>query len=131
MSAAEKPNVLGYLEHLFALHCSEEVESCLREFHSEQKNGQVDIHFSQGAIASIDVSENCDNCAPGHDVGAVAPERAALFAAARMRWMMGGKKSGRVSLFFQQGLIASVKSFVRFSPNGKRAVDKNAGKGSV
>ena len=89
----------------------------------------MDIHFSQGAIASVDVSENCENCAPGHDVGAIAPERAMLFAASKMRWMMAQKKSGRVSLLFQQGEIAAVRSFVRFSPNGKSAAAKNAGRG--
>ena len=124
MNTAEHQNGVGFLELL-----SGEMEECIREFRAEKKTGQVDFHFSQGAIASVDVSENCENCAPGHDVGAIAPERAMLFAASKMRWMMAQKKSGRVSLLFQQGEIAAVRSFVRFSPNGKRAVDKNRERG--
>ena len=119
MTTAEVSNATGFLEIL-----SEELEGCIKEFRAEKKNGQLDLHFSQGALASVEISENCDNCSPGNEVGAFDPVRCAQFAAAKVRWMMAQKKNGRVSLIFQQGVIAEVKSYMRLSPNGKMAVDK-------
>jgi hypothetical protein len=109
----------GFLELL-----SEETEFCVRDFREEKKNGQIDLHFSQGALASVEVSENCDNCSPGHEVGAFAPQRSALFATRKVRWIMAQKKNGRVTLLFEQGMIAAVRFYVRLSPERKKGVDK-------
>ena len=123
MSSLESINPesgIGYLELL-----SEEIEACIREFRAEKKNGAIDLHFSQGDIASVDISENCENCPPGHEVGAFNAAQCALFAARKVRWFMAQKKSGRVSLIFEQGEIASVKSFQRLSPGRKNGATIN------
>ncbi len=118
-NARENGNGVGFLELL-----SEEIECCVKEFRADKKTGQLDLHFSQGEIASVEVIENCT---PGNAVGSFDAARCALFGARKVRWFIAQKKSGRISFLFEQGDIASVKSFMRLSPGRKNySVDKPA-----
>lgn len=108
----------GFVDTGFAVldELSEEIRACLADFRAEKKTGQLDLHFSQGAIASVEVVETFS---PGNAVGSFAIAHCTRFAARKVRWFMKEKKSGRVSLLFECGDIASVKSFLRLNPGRK------------
>jgi len=95
---------------------SEEISFPVSEFRAEKRTGQLVLHFSQGEIASVEIGEEFT---PGNQVGSFAASRCALFAVRKVRWFMSQKKSGNVTLCFEQGDIASVKTFIRLSPGKK------------
>ena len=103
---------LDFLERL-----CEEMTQCMQEIRAEKAAGKLDIRFSQGEIASLEL---CD-FTPGNAVGAYDARRCAKVAALRVRWFMKQKKSGRVSLIFDQGDISSVQTFQRLTPSKKMA----------
>jgi hypothetical protein len=96
---------------------SEELSACIFEFRNEKKCGQIDLNFSQGDLASVEIVERFD---PASEVGSSATGRCARFAARKVQWFIHAKRSGRVSLVFDSGDIASVKSFIRLSPGRKK-----------
>jgi hypothetical protein len=110
MSIAESHDI-SFLEQL-----CEEVAACMADIRTEKRTGRLDLHFSQGEIASLEL---CDTYTPGNAVGSYDSKRCAKVAALRVRWFMKQKKSGRVSLLFEQGDIASVQTFQRFMPGRK------------
>jgi hypothetical protein len=109
---------LGFLKVL-----CDELQSCVGEFRDEKKTGQLIIHFSQGEIASVEVLEDFN---PPNRVGSFSPAQCSSFAVRKVRWFMIGKRSGHVCLVFEQGDIASVRSFIRLSPGRKRKSVDNA-----
>jgi hypothetical protein len=110
MSTAEAQDIT-FLENL-----CEEVTHCMAEIRAEKRSGKLDLHFSQGEIASLEL---CDSFTPGNAVGSYDASRCARAAAGRVRWFMKHKKSGRVSLVFEQGDILSVETFQRLMPGKK------------
>jgi hypothetical protein len=103
---------------------SKDLAACLLDFRTEKKSGRVDLHFSEGELASIEVEESYT---PDNRVGSFSPEHCVRFAAVKVRSFVQDKKSGRVSLIYDSGDIASVKSFLRLRPGRKqnRMLDKN------
>jgi hypothetical protein len=95
---------------------SAELSTCLSEFRAEKKNGQLDLNFSQGSLASIEVMESFS---PGNEIGSFSPVPCARHAVAIVRGFMTQKKSGQVSLVFNCGDIAQVKSYLRLRPSKK------------
>jgi hypothetical protein len=110
MSLPEAQDI-DFLEHL-----CEEVAACMAEIRAEKRSGKLDLHFSQGEIASLEL---LDSFAPGNAVGSYDAGRCARVAAGRIRWFMKHKKSGRVSLVFEQGDISRVQTFQRLMPGTK------------
>jgi hypothetical protein len=98
---------LNFLEQL-----CEEVTYCMEEIRAEKRTGRLDLHFSQGQIASLEL---VDDFTPGNAVGSYDARRCAQAAEMRVRWFMKHKKSGRISLSFEQGDIASVQTFQRLT----------------
>ena len=76
---------LNFLERL-----CEEMTQCMIEIRAEKRSGKLDIHFSQGEIASLEL---CDMFTPGNAVGAYDARRCAKVAALRVRWFMKQKKA--------------------------------------
>lgn len=115
--ATDIESQLGFLKVL-----CEELEVCVAEFRDEKKTGVLTLHFSQGEIASVEVLEDFN---PTNRVGSFSPAQCVGFAVRKVRWFMLQKRSGHVGLLFEQGDIASVRSFIRLSPGRKaRAFDK-------
>jgi hypothetical protein len=110
MSTPETQDI-NFLENL-----CEEVTHCMAEIRSEKRSGKLDLHFSQGEIASLEL---LDSFTPGNAVGSYDARHCARVAAGRVRWFMKHKKSGRVSLIFEQGDISSVQTFQRLMPGKK------------
>jgi hypothetical protein len=112
LEAIDIERQLGFLKIL-----CEELEQCVGDFREEKKTGQLLIHFSQGEIASVEVLEDFN---PPNRVGAFSPVQCSAFAVRKVRWFMLQKRSGHVCLVFEQGDVATVRSFIRLSPGKKR-----------
>ena len=112
--ATDIESQLGFLKVL-----CEEIEICVSEFREEKKTGQLILHFSQGEIASVEVLEDFN---PTNRVGSFSPVECICFAVRKVRWFMLQKRSGHVALLFEQGDIASVRSFIRLSPGRKKQI---------
>jgi hypothetical protein len=110
----EPASALTDLERL-----SDDLAACLLDFRTEKKSGQVDLHFSEGELASVEIEESYS---PENRVGAFSPENCMRFAARKVHSFIQEKKSGRVSLLYDSGEIASVKSFLRLRPGRKHQV---------
>jgi hypothetical protein len=110
MSTPEQSD-LNFLEQL-----CEEVTYCMAEIRAEKRTGKLDLHFSQGQIASLEL---VDDYTPGNAIGSYDAGKCAHAAALRIGWFMKKKKSGRISLIFEQGDIASVQTFQRLQPGKK------------
>jgi hypothetical protein len=110
MSTPEAHDI-NFLEQL-----CEEVAACMADIRAEKRSGKLDLHFSQGEIASLEL---VDDFTPGNAVGSYDARRCAKVAALRVRWFTKQKKNGRVSLIFEQGDIASVQTFQRLMPGKK------------
>ncbi len=111
MTALNGQAHIAFLEAL-----SDEISLSVSDFRAEKKTGQLILHFSQGEIASVEISEEFT---PGNEAGSFAAARCAMFAVKKVRWFILQKKSGNVTLYFEQGDIASVKTFIRLSPGKK------------
>ena len=95
---------------------SEELCSSIEDFRRQKKCGEIDLNFSQGELASVEIIERFE---PSSAVGSFSDAQCTSFAAHKVHWYMHNKRSGRVSLMFDSGDMCSVKSYLRLAPGRK------------
>jgi hypothetical protein len=100
----------------FLAEQSDELCSSIEDFRCQKKCGEIDLNFSQGELASVEIIERFE---PSAVYGSLADPQCTAFAAVKVSWFIKNKRSGRVSLMFDSGAMCAVKSYLRLAPRRK------------
>lgn len=102
----------GDLKRLLDL--SDDLREALQEFEGEESTGEIRFHFSQGAVASMEI----ERVFPPGNRRSEDPARYEAFAFEKARHFITTKGNGRLSLSFSAGKLTGASSFQRFTKKG-------------